>query len=439
MSVINSSELQIWDNAAFDCGDSLDGTSLRNSWSSISAFQSFDKENHDTTTMTKSPPSFTTPKPLHPISRVVSNRRTVAKDLSNCVYKQAGLITPLGNVERNEDGFVREEKQIDKEIEDVEKEIDRLNSRLQELKREKTEKNARMAFTEQVKKQSFKNLDRLKKLEESMLSSSSAGAMRRRLSLGPSEIITPGAKTRQMMEALTHVDQKQNRRKSCFWKLDQIDELKETKERRKSLSLSPISKKAASKLPKQAATTTGSKKMLKKIDSVISSVQPKKLFREGEKIKKPVRAGRVIASRYNSSNNNQVICISKEKTGLRKRSLPENEESKGNEKKRASLGLKSCSKEGVLEQQQGRAKKKWDIPTEVVVFDSSTSVDDDQNLLPSGADGLPKIRTVRCVNETPRDSGAVKRAAELGDKKSAFCEDDEQGKWVCQALSFEED
>jgi hypothetical protein len=47
-----------------------------------------------------------------------------------------------------------------------------------------------------------------------------------------------------------------------------------------------------------------SKRPVKKEDGVVSSIQPKKLFKDGEKeksvtAKKPLKPGRVVASRYN--------------------------------------------------------------------------------------------------------------------------------------------
>lgn len=84
---------------------------------------------------------------------------------------------------------------------------------------------------------------------------------------------------------------------------------------------------------RQAATTVGSRKAVKKEDGVHASIQPKKLFRDGEKsvaAKKSLKPGKVITSRYNQSAIQST---------LRKRSLPENDEdeSKRCDKKRASL------------------------------------------------------------------------------------------------------
>ncbi|KAL9662390.1 hypothetical protein QQ045_027223 [Rhodiola kirilowii] len=357
MSVIKSSELQIWDNAAFDCGGSLDAASIRNSWSSISAFQSDDNKENTITLLTY-PPSLTPPKPLH-----LNN--LVAKNSTTCLSKQACPIKRLGNFETKELGFGRYEERLNREIEDIEKEMNRLSCRLQELKRERNagtgKRCGRVASMEQ---------DQLMKLEDSLLTPNLAGVISsqyRGFSISPSEIITAGVKTRRMISKMeasssTPINQKQDRNKSCFWKLDQIDELKMTKERGrggKSMSLSPRTKKdIPPKLPiKQAATTTlGSRKNWNKDERVISSVQPKNLFKEEDK--KPVRAGRVVASRY---NNNQEKMVASNNKGSRKRLLPENEASKGNEKKRASLEVKVCSKEAAaaLEQQQCRVKKKW--------------------------------------------------------------------------------
>jgi hypothetical protein len=110
--------------------------------------------------------------------------------------------------------------------------------------------------------------------------------------------------------------------------------------------------------------------------------------------------------------------------------LPDNEKEDVN-KRRASRGNGACQR-----MDSGRVKKKWEIPIEVVVYKG-----DDEGESPptvsTVADVLPKIRTVRCVAETPRDSGAAKRVVDLVGKKPYFCiEEAEAGDSVCQALSF---
>ncbi|KAJ1432595.1 hypothetical protein SESBI_06561 [Sesbania bispinosa] len=172
----------------------------------------------------------------------------------------------------------------------------------------------------------------------------------------------------------------QNRRKSFFWK----PPLEADEERRK---------------------TIGSRKYVKKKEETAALVvQPRNLFKEGEteksltmsSSKKVLKPGRVVASRYNQCSGNSGA------VDVRKRSFPEN--NKGGS--------------------EVRMKKRWEIPAEEV----------------SGVVMLPKIRTLRCVNESPRDSGAAKRVAELTGKRSYFCNEEEgvEGS-VCQVLSFAEE
>lgn len=180
--------------------------------------------------------------------------------------------------------------------------------------------------------------------------------------MGPAEIAATPA------TAQTH------RRKSCFWKLPEIDEFSKAK-------------------------TTVSRVKKKEEPSLVAQVQPRKLF-EREKVKSVLnesnnkkkgflKQGRVVASRYNSACGSDV----------RKRSLPEG----GSEI---------------------RVKKRWEIPKNMEEAAAATAV------------VLPKIKTVKCVNESPRDSGAAKRVAELVGKRSYFTTEEKD---VCQTLNFAEE
>ncbi|XP_039019835.1 uncharacterized protein LOC120151464 [Hibiscus syriacus] len=88
---------------------------------------------------------------------------------------------------------------------------------------------------------------------------------------------------------------------------------KVTRERGKSLSLSPKSRETVSKViaPKPAATTVGTKRSMKKEEDALSTIQPKRLFKDAEKpvtAKRPLKPGRVVSSRYNqipSQSNNR--------------------------------------------------------------------------------------------------------------------------------------
>lgn len=451
---MNSKELQIWNNAAFDNGESENSSNVvKFSWSGMNPLSS--------TNLSQSMESDST-----------KENRTPSMAESPVSLKSLSSIKPLKDntliANAQENTFEKEERDIDGEIEEIEKEINRLSSRLESLRLEKAKRNAKMmekrgrivaAKFMDPPKQSNKSCNEQSKFEESMSLSAKLKTPRRGLSMGPAEMmrsvrrgislgpaeIYSATKLKQLgkQDFSTPVQQSANRRKSCYWKLHDIDELRVTKERGKSMSVSPKARsKTASKplVPKQAATTIGSKKTAKKEDIVISSIQPKKLFtKDGEKpapAKKPMKSGRVVASRYNQVSNGGSSAVKE----LRKRSLPENEDDiKRTDKKRVSLTEKSQGGEQLAA--EGRVKKRWEIPSEVVV---QRNVD---HKTPSSVskmlDLVPKIKNLHCKNESPRDSGPAKRVSELVGRKSFFSTEDrvdeEVEESVCQALSFAEE
>ncbi|OVA14443.1 hypothetical protein BVC80_1367g56 [Macleaya cordata] len=330
----------------------------------------------------------------------------------------------------------RDDSKIDTEIEEIEMEINRLASKLEALRLEKAEQNLK---TTEKAEQNLKTTEKekiQKKIGGNLAANPNSKIQRRGVSLGPTEIIASVRSRPPMKPEITPIKSTQSRRKSCFFKLQEINEEKVTKERGgRSLSLSPTSRRSVSKTQssRQGFTTVGSKKSVKKDEGVLSSIQPKKLFKDGEKsvgAKKPInKNGRVVASRYNQIPS-QSTGIQKQ-TDHRKRSFPEND------RKTASLVGKSpgfpqeCGRSNVTE---GRVKKRWEIPSNVLVDSPSMSIS-------KMADLLPKIKTIRCTEEySPRDSGPAKRAAELIAKKSYFgAESIELENSVCQALDFEEE
>ncbi|XP_062009590.1 uncharacterized protein LOC133726132 [Rosa rugosa] len=423
---INAPELQVWNNAAFDDneGSGFSGDAVKASWS----FES-DCSKENLSPVPKTPVFAATSVPFKPLNGNSRRLSVAPKKMGFEVEEEKG----------------RDLGKIDSEIEEIEKEIGRLNSRLELLKLEKAQKAAEKrgrvvaAKFMEPPKQSVKNSDGLRKIEESLNLSARPKVNRRGMSLGPSEIIAGAGFRRPSKLEITPVQKIQDRRKSCFWKLQDIDELRVTKERGKSTSLSPKSRKTASKIgaPKQAATSIGgSKRPVKKEDKVLGSIEPKKLFKEGEKSvpnKKPVKAGRVVASRYN-----QIGASSAAAADGRKRSLPDDDKEDGSrcEKKRVSLvgRPRGIGREGSRSVgPESRMKKRWEIPSEVVVFQG---VEED-GVAQTGdvSDVLPKIRTVRCVNDTPRGSGPAKRVADLVGMKKYFSSCDE----FCQELSFAEE
>ncbi|KAM7498189.1 hypothetical protein LguiA_022603 [Lonicera macranthoides] len=156
---------------------------------------------------------------------------------------------------------------------------------------------------------------------------------------------------------------------------------------------------------------------MKKEDGVLASIQPKKLFKDGEKSvsKKPLKQlGRVVSSRYSQST---VQSTGKSATG--KSFLPENDEDgikMFNKKRPSSVGKSEL----------------------VVGVNGNLEVEESPISLTVIADKLPRIRTLRCDIDSSRDSGPVKRVAELDGKKSFFSEDEDEVPLICQALSFDE-
>lgn len=384
---INKKDLQIWHNAAFDNGG--DSQTL-NSIDLIKSPCWMPKKSGSVSnsTLDSSSSCKENQSPIGLLKSSVLVHPHQSKPLKNLPIKSGLLKTSvLENLE----------EKTEEEIE-IENEISRLFAKLEVIRLKRAEKNA--SFLEKQGKSmaaKFLELDKkkesgVKKIQESSFSRTKV--QKRGFSLGPNEIMSAtNSKSKQF--STTPIQSIQNRRKSCFWKLEDIDEEKLGFSRGKNLSL------------RQAVTTVGSKKGMKKDDLILASVQPKKLFGEQSvPAKKPLKPGRVIASRYNQATVNSL---------MKKRSLTENID------------------------QKSRVKKKWEIPIEIVVprrmnLDDNEVENEDFVAVP---EVLPRIRAVRCMDDPGRDSGPAKRVAELVGKKSYFHEESEEA--VCQRLSFEEE
>ncbi|XP_073148265.1 uncharacterized protein [Henckelia pumila] len=467
-----ATEVQIWNNAAFDNGDSEDLTSNRPSWGSLkSTFEnpkaSFDsvsgKENEgyflenqiSSVSSSLVSPTVTPFKPINTDGAMVKSRN---KGFSKMGDEETKLSRRINEKE------IRDDKKIDEEIKEIENEIRRLSSRLESLRLEKVEMSLRVSekrgrvvpakFLDQKQSVVAKNTEEKKKMDEI---SSKSRIQRRGVSLGPSEIVSgvrrgmsmgPSEIFRSMKPKgsgkQNTITPAPSRRKSCFLKLQEIDEEKEVeKESVKGSSVSPKSRKVAFKsqlLPRQAVTTIASRKGTKKEDGIISSIQPKKLFKEAENLvnKKPLKPGRVVASRYNQSNSQASV--------VRKRSLPENDkdDTKRCEKKRST----SAGKSRVVDTDETKnvgtesrlKKKQWEIPSEIVVHRSLEEDEKSPDTVVVVPNLLPRIRIARCINESPRDSGPAKRVAELTGKNSYFSNTDgEMEPSICQALNYAEE
>ncbi|KAK9068124.1 hypothetical protein SSX86_012235 [Deinandra increscens subsp. villosa] len=355
MSVI---DVQIWTNSVFDDGG--------------------DSESFNSYNQLKSP-SWVTKKPLTvnlSSDSLDSSFSSKENQSPNPVPLFSNHPIKTGSLKPN---VVENLEVTDEEIE-IENEIRRLFAKLESIRREKAEKNDKKnKNTEYVEKQGKLDLDKksgVKKIQ------------RRGFSLGPNEIMSAASSKSKQLEQFG-TNPVQNRRKSCFWKLDDIEE---EKSRVKNPSV------------RRAVTSIGSKKGVKKDDLILGSIQPKKLF--GEQAKKPaVKPGRVIPSRYNQATVNSSM------------------------KKRESV-----RGGGAME---SRVKKKWDLPISIpnrLNFEGESSVDNNHVdvVMPEPEVILPKIRVVRYEEEAGRDSGPAKRVAELVGRKSYFVD-------VCQKLSLDED
>ncbi|KAJ4982153.1 hypothetical protein NE237_032990 [Protea cynaroides] len=456
---INDPDLQLWNNAAFDTGESDQSASMKDSWCSLQSISINRSESpeSDSSKENQSPAfsnanvSVKSPTPLKFLRQNEATGRSQGKPLK-LLFKQ-GMLLPSPTPSKTENDAAPDDSKIDTEIEQIELEISRLTSKLDALRLEKAEKNSetverhgRIVPANFKEKQRPKNSATATKIDEPPATITGTKFRRRGLSLGPSEI-NAGVRSRQIGKLeITPIQSIQNRRKSCFWKLEDIRE-EVIKQRRQSFSSSPKSRSYVSKIQasKQALTTVGSKKAVKREDSVTSSIQPKKLFKEGEKSapsKKPLKPGRVIASRYNQTSAQATG--NPTKPDQRKRLLLENDkdDTKRCDKKRVSLGI---SQEFQVEQgrnqaNENRMKKQWEIRKPAAMDRRKSAVNGSQLSVLKMADLLPRIRTVQCTDESPRDSGPAKRVADLIGGRSYFsAEETEVERSVCQALSFDEE
>ncbi|KAM7271375.1 hypothetical protein ACFE04_030589 [Oxalis oulophora] len=299
-------ELQVWNNAAFDCEEFDENpAAIKASWSSN---ESMDRSDSSCSKEDQIP------------NPIVNSRG----EIFSLVSRQGLVDKSMTTTENGSEGV--EKRKIDSEIEEIEREISRLSMKLEALRFEKLEHSVRSIeergrivpakFVEPPRQISSK-------IEDYMFSSNKMknANSRRGLSLGPVEIYN-SVKSRQsiLLTSKPDLNSTQSRRKSCFFKLQGIDQGKVTKERGKSLSVSPKSRKIISKIPnpKQAVTSIGYRKPVKKDDIILPSIQAKKLFNDGDKsglVKKPTKPARVVSSRYNQST---IICEA------RKRPLLEN-------------------------------------------------------------------------------------------------------------------
>ncbi|XP_042482111.1 uncharacterized protein LOC122062543 [Macadamia integrifolia] len=458
---INPPDLQVWNNAAFDKGYSDKSANIKASW--CSSLQSIsincsDSLASDSSKENLSPAfgngnvSLKSPTPLKPLQQNEAAGRSQGKPLKLLFTEGMLLLSPTPSKTENE--ATGDHNKIDTEIEQIELEISRLTSKLEALRLEKAEKNLKTIerggrvvpanFVEE--KQRTKKSATATKINETPATITGTKFRRRGISLGPSEI-TAGIRSRQMgKHEITPIQSIQNRRKSCFWKLEDIKE-DVIKQRRQSLTSSPKSRFSVSKIQasRQALTTVGSKKSAKRDDSLMSSIQPKNLFKEGEKSvssKKPLKPGRIVASRYHQTSAQATV--NPTKPDQRKGLLPENgnNNSKRCDQKRVSIGTSQGSQDeqGKNLANENQLKKRGETPSDTVTDRRKSTVNGSQLSVLKIADLLPRIRTLRCIDESPRDSGPAKRVSDLNGGRSYFStEETEVETSICKAFNFDEE
>ncbi|EHA8591165.1 hypothetical protein COCNU_scaffold035423G000020 [Cocos nucifera] len=258
-------------------------------------------------------------------------------------------------------------------------------------------------------------------------SPTNATLQRRGVSLGPSEIAM-SARSRQIRK---------------------IQEVKEkgmkAEKQGRSLSTSPRSRRssAAAKVSdlRKGIATVGAKKPVKKEQGSLTILKPKVLFHEGKNTipaKRPSKntRARVVASRYSLATTR--VAGDEPGSSRRKWSLPE----LGMDETTGSLQGSRGSAHESHEDLDVQMNRGGEISSEVEGnVDHLLAVG--ENSPPSImkiAESLPKIKTLRCINESPRDSGCAKRVAELVGKRPVFGEaDDEDVTSPCQALTCEEE
>ncbi|KAL3742251.1 hypothetical protein ACJRO7_017695 [Eucalyptus globulus] len=207
-------ELQVWNNTAFDNGESEDSAAIaaavQASWSSINPVfvKLFDSlESDDFSKENQSP-------------ECANSQISLKSSVPSKIQWKQGVLEPLSAKAIDQEGNGRT---IDVEIEEVEKEITRLSSRLEALRLEKAKAGDEKKPHGRVVS-AKRDPDAVKRIKETLLSSAKLKLNRRGLSLGPAEIASSAGKLRPSIKGeFTLGLLIQNRRKSCFWKLEEIE------------------------------------------------------------------------------------------------------------------------------------------------------------------------------------------------------------------------
>ncbi|XP_058073161.1 uncharacterized protein LOC131221884 [Magnolia sinica] len=445
---ISSPNVQMYNNATFDDVDASDEYAIKASWEPLQylSIAGSDPLESDSSKENRTPAFCRSPVVTK--SQPPNKRNSQGKPLK-LLFKE-GLLSPPPTM--------TDSKKIDAEIEEIEREIGRLSSRLEALRIEKGGKDSKTVDRRQsigrIVPAKFMEPKQNSKIAAKKIEESPATIRRRGVSLGPSEIAkevrfrqaepkqSSKIAAKKIEESPATIRKRgvslgpseiatavrfrpettplhQNRRKSCFFKLPEIEEEKNVnRERGRSLSLSPKSRPSVKKNadPRRGISTVGSKKPVKRDEEkMLTYLKPKNLFNgEGENTctsKKASKNSRVVPSRYGQ--------------------IPEND------KKRTTRALSSSSVRDPT--RAARAKRKWEKPEEGEK--GSSTEESPTSILKEMGELLPKITTVRCESLSPRDSGPAKRVADLVGRKSYFDPDDvaDVAASVCTVLGFEEE
>lgn len=447
MPLLGHSDLHIWDNAAFD----VSGCPCPASPPLLPHPRSADENlspNLSTSPLSSSvvvagkkkqpPPSISTPKQDKPLK---------------LLFKQ-GLLSPARRTETDDDESI-----VNSEIESILKEISRLSERLEALRSRKKDAHRKAVPVNDVEGQycphgeeviaaaattaPLKQSTKTNKTVRVCSPPETAKPRARGVSMCPSEI-HGGIRLVQLPQNW------QSRRKSCFWKLPpplEEEEANVGKVRAHRLSLasgakngsrtlSPKSRQSKLTDLRRGIVTVGSKSNKlagKKEEAAPSRLQPKKLFGDANPpaAPKPLKNARVVPSRYN-----QIPTIAGRAAAAR--NSPEKERRQKKEMKGKSQGRPVLMGAGDA---SGRTKRWGASESERSSVSSCTT---ESLALEEVAVALPKIKAVRLVGESPRDSGCAKRAADLAGKRAYFsCETaaakDDGDSPICQVLDYDDD
>ncbi|KAL3750726.1 hypothetical protein ACJRO7_011682 [Eucalyptus globulus] len=223
-------ELQMWNNTAFDNSESEDSAAVaaavQASWSSVNPVfvkLSDSLESDDFSKENQSP-------------ECANSQISLKSFVPSKIQWKQGVLEPRVLEPHSAKAIDQEGngRTIDAEIEEVEKEITRLLLRLEALRLEKAKAGDEKKPHGRVVSAKFKepkqvvgigrDPDAAKRIKETLLSSAKLKLNRRGLSLAPAEIASSAGKLRPSIKGeFTLSLSIQKRRKSCFWKLEEIE------------------------------------------------------------------------------------------------------------------------------------------------------------------------------------------------------------------------